>query len=338
MGKSFVSYRIEDRSYASFIKREIHLEVSRARFTETKVGEIDIIISEVTSNLVKHAGHGEILYRTSVSNDADPVFEVLSIDKGPGMADPQKMMADGVSTTGTLGQGLGAIFRLSSLAQLYSIPGMGTILYARVGGKQKRKSIAPTIEIDVHALCVNKPRETVCGDGYLVMDDEASTRIFFGDGLGHGEHAKAAIDGAKNFFFECSDTSPVDVLRQMHEKVRRTRGLVGSIAVFDKANSLWRICGVGNIAVKLFSGLQLKNYMSYNGTIGLNIPNSLKESVFPAERNQHLVMCTDGIRTRWSLNDYPAIYKYDNMILAAALYRDHARGIDDASVLIAKVS
>src|SRR5687768_7821638 len=337
MGKPFVSYRVEERSFVSYVKREIHLEVIKARFTEKQVASIDIIVSELTSNLIKHAGSGEVLYRTTESA-AGAVFEVICIDKGPGMSEPERMMVDGVSTSGTLGQGLGAIARLSTESQVYSTRGMGTIIYSRVSSEPVKKKTSDGFRIDVKALCVSKPRETVCGDGFEVVNNNSTTKVFFGDGLGHGIHARDAVDCARNFFLGCNENDPVDIIKAMHEKVRRTRGLVAAIAVYDKSTSQLKICGVGNIAVRLFSGLQLKNYMSYNGTVGLNIPNSLKESVFPMEKNQHLIMCTDGIQSRWNLAQYPSIFKYDHTILAATLYRDYSRGNDDASVLIAKVS
>lgn len=337
MGKAFLNYHIEERSLVSYIKREIHLETSRIGFSEKKVAEIDLIVSEMTSNLIKHAGGGEVLYRLSQEENNDPVFEILCIDKGPGMADPARMMKDGVSTTGTLGQGLGAIERLSTLCQLYSIPQWGTIIYSLVRMKEKKSAVSRGVHLDVKALCVNKPRESVCGDGYRIRNRDAEVSVFFGDGLGHGPEAKAAIDTAGDFFMACEERTPVDIIKKMHERVRRTRGLVASVAVFDVKNMTWSICGVGNISVRMYTGLQVKNYMSFNGTVGLNIPNSLKDSVFQVEKSQHLIMSSDGIRTRWSLNQYPSIFKYDNTILAAALYRDNTRGNDDASVLIAKV-
>ncbi len=338
MGRAFVNYRVEERSFVSYVKREIHMEVTKAHFSEKQVAAIDIIVSELTSNLIKHAGSGEVLYRTTDSTEGGAVFEVICIDNGPGMSDPERMMVDGVSTSGTLGQGLGAIGRLSTESQVYSMHGVGTIVYSRVGSKPRIDKSAKSFHVDVKALCVSKPRESVCGDGFEVVNQHNATKVFFGDGLGHGEHAKAAVDSARIFFSECDDTDPVNIIKAMHEKVRRTRGLVGVIAVFDKTTSLLKLCGVGNVAVRLFTGLQLKNYMSYNGTVGLNMPNSLKESVFPIEKNQHLIMCTDGIQSRWNLSHYPSIFKFDNTILAAALYRDYSRGTDDASVLIAKVS
>lgn len=337
MDKAFTNYFIEERSYVSYIKREIHLEVSGAGFGEGKVGEIDIIVSELTSNLIKHAGSGEILYR--ITHNADkPVFEIICADKGPGMADVSKMMRDGVSTTQTLGHGLGAVERLSTFSQVYSLPNWGTIVYAIVNTEEEKFVRKSGLDVTIRALCVCKPRETHCGDGYGIRHTADGIHIFFGDGLGHGEQAKNAVDAARNFFMEQDSDEPSEIIRGMHEKVRRTRGLVTSVAVFDKKQNRWKMCGVGNILARIYNGIEYKNYMSYNGTVGLNIPNSMNDSTFAAEKNQHLIMCSDGIRSRWDLSPYPSIFKYDNSILAAALYRDFTRGNDDASVLIAKVS
>jgi anti-sigma regulatory factor (Ser/Thr protein kinase) len=337
MDKPFSSYQVEERSYVAYIKREIHNQLARTKFTQTRAAEIDIIVSELASNLVKHAGSGELLYRIH-DDPTNPMFEILSVDKGPGMQDATRMTRDGVSTTSTLGQGLGAINRLSNLAQLYSIPGWGTILYALV--KHRGEAIVPKkpFDLEVRALCVSKPRETTCGDGYMVKHTENDILIFFGDGLGHGIYAKEAVDCAAGVFFETTENEPVAILREMHEKVRRTRGLVATIAIFGKKTLDWKICGIGNILTRMYSGVQYKNYMPYNGTIGLNIPTSMNPSVFPIARNQHLIMCSDGIQTRWDLSKYNAIFKYDNQILAAAIYRDFTRGNDDSSVLIAKVT
>ena len=158
------------------------------------------------------------------------------------------------------------------------------------------------------------------------------------DGLGHGQYAKAAIDAASEFFAETREDDPVAMIKLMHDEIRRTRGLVGIVVNGDFKSRHWHICGVGNIAARIYSGLGFKNYMSYNGTIGLTIPGSMKASIYPMESNQHLIMCSDGIKTRWDLNRYPSILKFDNIILASAIYKDFARGLDDASVLIAKVA
>src|SRR5690606_26722714 len=100
MDNTFTSYKMDDRSYVSYIKREIHNRVARARFSAHKTGQIDIIVSELTSNIIKHAGGGELLVRIS-ANEGSPVVELISIDNGPGMTDTARMLKDGVSTTYT---------------------------------------------------------------------------------------------------------------------------------------------------------------------------------------------------------------------------------------------
>lgn len=336
MDNAYTRYRIEDRSYVAFIRREIHLKAVAAKFSETDTGKIDIIVAELTSNLIKHVGSGEILFRFTLDENGPPIFEILCIDSGNGIDDTSRVMVDGVSTSRTLGQGLGSLDRQSTVFQIFSIPKWGTVLYSRVGG-EKRDAPKTSSQLEVKALCVPKATEEVCGDGYLVITTKTHIKIFFGDGLGHGPHAKEAVDTAARIFASCEDNEPVDIIRAMHENVRRTRGLVGVVAVFDRINPQWSLCGVGNIVTRMYSGIAYDSYMSYNGTIGLNIAKSMKSSVIAAERNQHLIACSDGILARWDMTKYASIFKFDSNILAGAVYKDFNRGNDDASILIAKV-
>lgn len=333
----FKSYKIEDRSFVFYIKREIRLEVSKARFSEQQRANIDVVVSEITSNLVKHAGNGELLYRIRTQpNASSDALDIISIDNGPGMADPVKMMQDGVSTTGTLGQGLGAINRLSNKTQIFSIQKWGTVLYSSVGC-ETQSHVHKTTDIDVRAITINKPREIVCGDGYRFRKTESGAIVFFGDGLGHGTQAKEAIDRAGDFFMRTEEHEPVNILRQMHERIKNTRGLVGVVADFNANDHEWNIAGVGNISVRLYTGSQYHSYMSYNGSVGLAMPKSMKASTYVADRNQRLIMCSDGIHSRWELSRYPSILRQDDLVAASAIYKDYCRGNDDASVVIAKV-
>lgn len=337
MDKTFTSFKMEERSYVSYIKREIHNRVSRAHFSKAQAGEIDIVVSELTSNVIKHAGGGELLLRVQNLDGFTSWCEILTIDSGPGMADAAKMLKDGISTTKTLGQGLGAIMRLSTVSQIYSIPGWGTIQYTMIRTKNKTYVPPITTDVEIRALCVNKPREKVCGDGFSIKRTGLQLSIFFADGLGHGIRAKEAFDKAAEFFMATQESDPVNVIQLMHEDIRRTRGLVGTISVCDLQLREWRLCGVGNIHSRIYEGVEFKTYLSYNGTVGMIIPTSMSSTIVPMEPNQYLIMCTDGIQNRWDMSRYPSILKYDNIILAAAIYKDYARGNDDSSILIAKV-
>jgi anti-sigma regulatory factor (Ser/Thr protein kinase) len=332
----FNSYSVEDRSHVAIIKREIHSRVIQAGFPKNRVAEVDIVVAEVTSNLIKYAGSGELLYRLVVCGDDNPALELLCIDNGPGMNDPVRMLKDGVSTGNTLGQGLGAIQRLSDSFELYSLKGWGTIVYAQLAVTKCELPAKPGIRI--RSFNVPKPGETVSGDGHLVKHGKDGVRIFVADGLGHGPAAHEAAAAGLQAFQSTHTESPVEMLRYVHEQVRKTRGMVGTIASYNKTNNEWSFCGIGNISNRTYAGLEFKNYMSYNGIIGLNIPGSMKDARIPGEKNQHLILCSDGIRTRWDLTKYPSVFKHDTIILAACLYKDFSRRTDDTSILIATVN
>jgi anti-sigma regulatory factor (Ser/Thr protein kinase) len=333
----FTSYIVEDRSHVAIVKREIHTRAVQAGFPKARVGEIDIVVSELTSNLVKYAGGGELLYRVTTCGPDNPSLEVLCLDNGPGMSDPARMLKDGVSTSNTLGQGLGAMQRLSDSFELYSLKGWGTIVYTQLAVKKCEPTDMKS-GVRICSLNVPKPGETVSGDGHAVRYGKNSVGIFFADGLGHGEAAHEAVQTGLQAFESAAEQSPLEVLRYIHSQVKKTRGMVGTIAWYSKAKNEWTFCGIGNISSRTYSGLLFKNYMSYNGIIGLNIPGTMKDAHIPGEKNQHLILCSDGIRTRWDLTKYPSISKHDNIVLAACLYKDFSRRTDDASILIATVN
>lgn len=328
-----ISFRADDRSYFSVLKKEIHSRVTEAGYSSKKVGEIDIIVSEMTSNLFKHAVDGEILF--GLFDEEDEYIEIISIDNGPGMVDPAKMVQDGVSTTNTLGHGLGSIKRLSDRFDLYSQKGWGTIALSRIykneDGKQNRKPV------ELRAVVVAKPGETVSGDCCYYKVTPGYFKLLLADGLGHGEEAGKAVKEAVNAFKSCPFHSPVEIIRHIHTSIRKTRGIVGTVVLYNFESKRWTIAGVGNIATKMISAFQNKNYMAYNGIIGHNIPNTMKEQEYSHDDYQQIILCSDGLKSRWEPK-LPATGKYDLSLLAATLYKDYARKTDDMSIVVGKLN
>ena len=332
----FSSYRIDDRSYVSFIKREIHNLVLNIGFSSQRGGEVDIIVSELTSNLIKYSNGGELLYRTAIDGGGK-FFEIYCIDSGPGIANVSHMMQDGNSSSGTRGEGLGAVRRLSSRFQIYSLAGWGTIAYSRVYATEPDVTPARAAAVfNVVNVCC--PGESVSGDGFYVKENGAGFTVFVADGLGHGINAWEAAQAAIAVFKECPEQSPAEVLRYIHPLVKKTRGLVATVAKLDVRSAEWKLCGIGNISTRIYTGLACRNYTPYNGIIGHNIPRTLNDSVVTMEKHQALIMHSDGLRTRWNLNDLPALLKYDPAMIAGVLFKDNARRTDDMTVLAAKLS
>ena len=336
VSRTHLSLRADDRSYFAILKKEIHALAVSAGFSEYKVGEIDIIVAEMVSNLVKHAGGGQLLTKL-VEEDNRQGIEIISIDSGPGMADVSRMVADGVSTKNTLGHGLGAMKRFAEVFQVYSQQDWGTVILVRTfsGEPLQFKKQSPA---EIKAVVVPKPGEDKCGDGFYYQAAADYITVFLGDGLGHGVEADKAVSKAMEAFERCPEKEPVEIIRYIDSWVKKTRGLVGTVAVFDIAKRKWKVCGVGNIATKISSPSLSRGYMSYNGIIGVNLPKTLSAQVIEYEKGQHLIMCSDGIKSRWDTIKYPAVLRYDLSILSASLLKDFARNTDDMSVVACKIN
>ncbi|MCJ8211180.1 ATP-binding protein/SpoIIE family protein phosphatase [Mucilaginibacter sp. RS28] len=331
-----ISYPASDRSYYAILKLDIRHKAHEAGFSAQKVAEIDLVLAEMTSNLQKHAIGGEIL--SAVKQDEDQLYvEIICIDNGPGIADVSKVLVDGFSSTNTLGNGLGSMKRLADVLEIYSLKGWGTIILARLYKN------TPTVKnrvngIKAYPLVISKPGEKTSGDGFYFKQDKNQVVVMLADGLGHGKDANSAVNAAVDALKDATFDSPSATIRELHQAIRKSRGMVATLAFFDTERQRFEICGVGNIATKLLSTTGAdKNHISYNGIIGHNIPATLNSQSYSFNEYNQLILCSDGLKSRWELSKYVNISKYDPMVLAAALYKDFSRRNDDASVVIVKL-
>ena len=131
MDNTFSTYKIDDRSLIAFIKREIHNLALQLGFTPHRAAETDIIVAELTSNLMKFANGGELLYRANFNGEHNEI-EIYCLDKGIGFDNVAKIMNDGYSSSNTLGHGLGSIKRLSNDFQIYSMKNWGCVQYVKI--------------------------------------------------------------------------------------------------------------------------------------------------------------------------------------------------------------
>ena len=114
------------------LARRVALETARrAGLGENDASSAALVVTEAATNLIKHAGGGEIVIR--IPRDSNSVLEILALDRGRGIANLAQCTEDGFSTAGSPGTGLGAIHRLSQHDDIYSARDLGTVLWARIG-------------------------------------------------------------------------------------------------------------------------------------------------------------------------------------------------------------
>ena len=302
-------------------------------FSEARAGKVAIVVSELATNLAKHANGGELLLRPIDEGDGRPSgIEVLALDTGPGIPDLAVSRRDGHSTSGTLGHGLGAIERQSDFTDLYTQP-KGTALVARIW-REPPPPNAREARVTVGAIHAAKPGEDVCGDAWSFRLREQRLVMMVADGLGHGLHAHDAALAATTTFDRIHEHAPVRIIEDTHAALRPTRGAAVAVLAADLDYRTIRYSGLGNIStIVLHTSRQ--SLVSMNGTAG-HTASRLQEFQYPLPAGAAIVMHSDGLGTQWDLGAYPGLRARDASLIAGVLYRDFSRRRDDVTVVVAK--
>jgi anti-sigma regulatory factor (Ser/Thr protein kinase) len=332
--RSQIRMPIEEISQVGDCRRAAQLLAQTYDFDETLVGRVGIVATELTNNLVKHAGRGELLLQ-AISDGHSVAVEMLAIDRGPGMS-VERCMRDGYSTTGTAGTGLGAISRLSTLFDLYSAEGQGTVAVSRVahsaGTARQKTSAAP----EFGAISIAVLGETECGDIWRIASLDGSTAILVADGLGHGPLAATAARTAAAAFDKQPFDSPSESMKHLHQALSGGRGAAAACAVIDAAGAKLTYSGVGNICGSVVSAERSRGMVSHNGILGVQLPRT-QQFEYPCTPSDRVVMHSDGMSARWSLQTYPGLFSRHAAVIAGVLYRDHARPRDDVTVVVSSI-
>jgi anti-sigma regulatory factor (Ser/Thr protein kinase) len=324
-------FAIADRSQVGEARRQIVGLAERVGLSDVPREKVALLVNELGSNIVKHAGNGVLIARTLC---ADAGVEVLALDRGAGMADVEVCFGDGFSTAGSSGTGLGAVRRLASLVDVYSVRAGGTAIVAQVAAAEGSGSNRR--EFEVGAVWAPMTGEDICGDGWAVaIGVDGTCTVLLADGLGHGVGAAEAARTAQELFRNVADRPPARQLAALHDALRATRGAAASIARIDPRNRLLVYAGIGNIAGSIVSDAHTRQLVSLNGTLG-HVAQRISEFTYPWPHGALLVMHSDGLMGRWDLDRYPGLAQHHPSLVAGVLYRDWIRGRDDVTVIAAR--
>ncbi len=313
--------------------------LGRARgLDETAVDRLGVVVTEMATNIARHAGTGHIVLR-SIGEYGTGGVEILALDKGPGIADMRRAMRnrDPASNAGWRDGGLARVKRLADFFDIYSHVGRGTAVVARVGAQTGQPPPPGYHESVMHScvgvVCVPQYGEEECGDAWAVEVVPEGVAVLLVDGLGHGPEAAVAALAAVSAFRLAAGEAPEATLASMHTALRDTRGAALSVAIIDQARRTARFCGVGNIDGRVMTADTNRQLIPQNGIVGHTMPRIQTADVaWPT--NGRLVMHSDGIASGWRADRYPGLLARDPALLAGVLFRDHRRDRDDATVLV----
>lgn len=327
---------VTDETHIGACRRQAQRLAAAWDFDDTSAGRVGIVATELATNLIRHAGGGELLLQP-VSEGGQRQLELLSIDRGPGMVSLERSLRDGYSTGGSSGNGLGAVSRLSATFDVYSRHGAGTVVLSRIAARAPARRARPP-KLQFGTVSVAMRGEIECGDGWSVADDGTRQALLVVDGLGHGAPAAVAAAAALAAFGARPFAEPEEAMRELHLRLGGTRGAAGACALLDEEKSQLHYAGVGNIAGVIAAAGAQRGLVSQNGTLGAMV-RTARQLDYPWREGSLLVMHSDGLSSRWSLALYGELVTRHPAVIAAVLYRDVSRGgRDDATVVVARRS
>jgi anti-sigma regulatory factor (Ser/Thr protein kinase) len=327
------SLRVEDPSQVGDARRRMLVLCRSLDLTDSESGQLGLVVTELATNLVKHARSGELVVLADANEGIQ--IDILSIDRGPGMGSVAKSMQDGFSTAGSPGTGLGSIFRNSVYMDIHSETGKGTVILSRFRRPSSTDSPSAGQRLEIGGICLPVAGEEECGDGWASHQTERHCLVFVSDGLGHGPDAAAATREAISLFEKNKALPPVAIAEAVHAGLRSTRGGVMAVARIEKSEGLVRYSGIGNISGSIITGDETRNMVSENGTAGYSV-RKIRDYDYPWLERSILVLHSDGLSARWKLEEYSNLTSRHPLVIAAVLFRDHRRERDDATVVVAK--
>jgi anti-sigma regulatory factor (Ser/Thr protein kinase) len=326
---------VPDLSHVGEARRAVGSLSAQLGLDETASGKVAIVVTELATNLAKHGGGGKLLVRALQSGTG---IELIAIDKGHGISNVDRAMRDGYSSGGTAGAGLGAVHRMSQVFDIYSAYNGGTAVLTRMLKLRPTPMAVSTAadRVDFGVVCVAAPGERVSGDAWIVVAGETGPAIVVIDALGHGEMAYHASQIAIEICKKHEGSSAVALIDAMHRALRSTRGAAVAVTELDDTAQTLRFAGIGNIACSITTSTGSRSFASLGGIVGHDVRRvqPFAERYSPGDT---LIMHSDGIATRWRLDQYPGVRPHHPALAAALVHRDHLRGRDDATILIARL-
>jgi anti-sigma regulatory factor (Ser/Thr protein kinase) len=323
---------VADRSQAGEARRLAGAWARERGCGEEFLATVALVVTELATNLAVHTRGGELLLRQLRTPEHGGV-EVLSLDRGPGVANFSECLRDGHSTAGTAGNGLGAVRRAAQVFQVHSQPGLGTALLCEMWARGPARIPSG---FECSAVSVPLAGEQVCGDTWAHRPlGEGRARIMVADGLGHGQFAADASRKAAEILLQSDRLPLLELLDHMHRALKGTRGAAVAVAEIDLPAERVLYAGVGNIAAEICHRDKTTSLVSLNGTIGAQFRKAQQFS-YPWTPGASLMMHSDGIKTNWSLERYAGVGERHPAVVAGVIYRDFSRVNDDATIVVCR--
>lgn len=188
-----------------------------------------------------------------------------------------------------------------------------------------------------HASLVRPcPGEAVSGDTTVIRSLANGLFVSIVDVLGHGPEAHEVallIDG----YLEAYGSDDVaGLMTRLHGRLRGTRGAAVGLCAMDAETGRISYAGTGNTALRRFGKADTR-LVSKDGVLGQNMRTPLVQTL-ELEAGDLVVLYTDGVRDRFSADDYPSVLHEAPKDVVRTIIRRFGKDHDDAACIAVRCS
>jgi anti-sigma regulatory factor (Ser/Thr protein kinase) len=321
---------IIDLASVSLVRERVRTE-SNVQGLSTEIAEtLALLGTELATNLIVHAKHGEMRVRR-IAREGVLGIEIAAADRGPGIADPKRALLGGSSTSGGLGNGIAACGRLADELDFDVRLGEGTEIRVR----RFAAPVAYRSEVGVFGRAL--PGEQVSGDDAMFARRDDTLLCAVVDGLGHGPEAQAAARTATGALRAHEALPVLELVERVGRGLANTRGVSLAVARIDRGTSTLEHGGIGDIQTHTYRAGSSERFLSSAGVLDArSMPRRLTLHRAPIERGSVLVLFTDGVKSKMSLQEEFELLREHPIVIAQSIVERFARAEDDALVLVAR--
>lgn len=324
------TFNVHDTLDCAAVQLSVRESAIALGFGNAEAEEVVLAVAELASNIVKHAGQGILSFRPEQTGERIGIA-ISALDHGPGISDVNRCLADGYSSAGGLGYGLGTINRLMDEVEINSCAGTGTQITCRRWIRSQPQIPTPS-PWDVGVATRARRAAPENGDAFVIRRWQEKLLVGVIDGLGHGEFAQQAALAAQQYVQGHYDLPLDKLFAGAGRACRGTRGAVMALARFESQGRIL-FASLGNIEARAFGPSQKVSFNVKRGILGLEERNVdvqdhrwLPGSV--------LVLHTDGLTSRWQWQDFPGLEREPASVIASQLLNQLSTKDDDATALV----
>lgn len=317
---------IADEANVLYARRLFRNFLKSIKFDDFELDKMELIISELGTNIVKYGIRGIITARR-IKYLSHIGVEIIAKDRGKGIQNILEFLNKKpiINTNSSLKSGLSAIYNLTDEFE-YINSENGTVITLR-----KWLSFGDS-NLKVSVISRPKPGEIKNGDAFFIKQLPQYSFFCVIDALGHGEQAevtaKMAIDFIKLYYY-----LPLsDIFLKCNDHIGSTRGIAMSICKIYTREKKTEYVGMGDVKLRVFGAPESFRIFNHNGTVGMNM-EPIKLQTYKYFSGSTFILYSDGIAD-FELNQ--DTLRLNPQAITSFIMEKYVRSSDDATVLVTR--